>query len=381
MDRPRGTKAVAEAVAVLLVLSVTAALHVDRRSLTPLPAEEAGAARVTAVELGRLMVAPFTSALLPAPPVLAALAPPPSPPPAPPPRPGDSVISPPPATFDAPAPAPLPPPPALRRDPQFSAAQASGGTWAVSIGINDYPGGGHDLRSAVNDATDVDQALEALGVPADHRLLLRNAEASAAVVRRAAEWLVAHAAPDAVAVFFYAGHVRKLSSETEAIVAADGDLVTDAALADLLAQLPARRAWVAIAACYGGGFTELLAPGRVLSAAAGANSLAYENSKFARSYMVEYMVHQAMIERRAPDSVQAAFAYAQAALSRDYPGREPVQADAGSAPLDLRPPGAPRPPPADAPAGPPPEPPPGGGAPPTTQPPRCLIIFSCSGKT
>jgi len=53
-----------------------------------------------------------------------------------------------------------------------------------------------------------------------------------------------------------------------------------------------------MAACYGGGFTELMAPGRILTAAADANSLAYENESFGRSYLDEYLIHQALLESR-----------------------------------------------------------------------------------
>src|SRR5581483_3810426 len=216
----------------------------------------------------------------------------------------------------------------------------SGGTWAVMIGINDYPGTSHDLRAAVADAADMNVALAQFGVPADHRLLLQDGQATADVVRQSADWLVAHAGPDAVAVFFYAGHVRKLARTTEAIVGADGNLVTDADLASRLARLQARRAWIVMASCFGGGFTEALAPGRILTAAAGADDLAYENASFDRSYLVEYMIRQAMIEGRASGTVEDAFNYARAAIAREHPGREPVEIDDGAAPLDLRPPGA-----------------------------------------
>jgi hypothetical protein len=249
--------------------------------------------------------------------------------------------------FDGPA-ATAPPPAALSR---FGNVTPSGGTWAVLIGINDYPGTSHDLRAAVADSADMNLALSQLGVPADHRLVLQDGQATADVVRLGADWLVAHAGPDAVAVFFYAGHVRKLSSTTEAIVGADGNLVTDADLASHLARLQAGRAWIVMASCFGGGFTETLAPGRILTAAAGANDLAYENASFDRSYLVEYMVRQAMIEGRAPTTVEAAFEYARATLAREHPGREPMEIDDGPAPLDLRPPGArPAPPPRPAPA-------------------------------
>lgn len=248
---------------------------------------------------------------------------------------GDVAIAPPPETFDAP-PAPAAPPPAALRAPASSSGARGGGVWAVIIGINDYPGSRSDLRSAVNDANDVNEALAGFGVPGSQRLLVRDRQATAGVVLAAADWLVQHAGPDATAVFFYAGHVRKLSSSTEAIVAADGRVVTDAQLASALRGLAARRAWIAMAACFGGGFDEVLAPGRVLTAAADADHLAYENASYGRSYMVQFMVREAMIERRAPDSVQSAYDYARARLSAQYPGRVPVEYDRAGAPVVLR---------------------------------------------
>jgi Caspase domain len=239
--------------------------------------------------------------------------------------------------FDEAAAPAEPPPAALSR---FRNVKPSGGTWAVMIGINDYPGSSHDLRSAVADVRDVDEALGRMGVPADHRMVITDRQANAATIKLSVDWLNAHAGPDAVAVFFYAGHVRKISGNTEAILAADGAAITDADLGHRLRGLKAHKAWIAIAACYGGGFVETLAPGRVLTGAAPAHQLAYENSAFGRSYMVQFMIREAMLDGRAAATVQTAFDYANAALARQYPGREPVQVDHGTTPLDLRPPGA-----------------------------------------
>ena len=284
---------------------------------------------------------------------------------------GDVTIAPPPEVFEAAPPPTVSAPPQLRR-PAFEGVQAAGGTWAVMIGINDYPGAAHDLRSAVNDANDVNEALARMGVPGDHRLLLTKG-ADAELIRTAVDWLVAHAGPDSTAVFFYAGHVRKLSSDREAIVASDGSIVTDADLAAQLDRLQAQRTWVMLAACYSGGFTEVVKPGRILTAASPAHSLAYENDGFKRSYLVEYMVRRAIIEGRAAGSVEAAFAWARSELSRDYPNRVPVQFDAYDGELPLRPgrtassspppsssqPAPSQPPPTQpAPSEPPPSPPP-----------------------
>ena len=262
----------------------------------------------------------------------------------------ESVIAPPPDHFDAP-PAPTAPAPATLR---ASSTGKSSGVWAVMIGIDDYPGSGSDLRASVADANEVDAALAAYGVTGDRRLVLRNTQASAATIADSMRWLVAHSSSDATAVFFYAGHVRKVARGSEAMVAADGRLVSDASMASLLRPLAARKVWLGMASCYGGGFTEALAPGRILTGAAGANSLAYESSAYGHSYMVEYMVKRAMVEAKAPASVEQSFAWAVDALRADHPNRVPVQYDQLDGELSLG--VAPKPAPA-----PPSQPPPSGG--------------------
>jgi hypothetical protein len=148
-------------------------------------------------------------------------------------------------------------------------------------------------------------------------------------------------------VVFYAGHVRKLGPTTEAWVGSDGRVVTDAEVAQHLRPLRAARTWVVVSGCYGGGFTEVLAPGRILTAAAPANALAYETSTYQRSYFGEYLVHRGMLEGLGGPTVQSAFAYAAAVLHRDHPGREPVEIDDAAAPFGLG--DAPPPPLASAP--------------------------------
>lgn len=239
---------------------------------------------------------------------------------------GEVAIAPPPARFAPDDAAPGELPAALAATPPAGAATGTG-TWAVSIGIDDYPGGENDLRSAVADAREVDRAMAGYGVPPEQRLLVTDRDATAATIGLALDWLVANAGPDAEAVFFYAGHVRKLAATTEAIVGADGEVVEDVEVAERLEPLRAGAAWVAIAACYGGGFTEVVGPGRILTAAAGADDLAYENLRLGRSYLVEYMVRRAMVGGQAPESVEAAFAYAAEAIRRDHPNRVPVQDD------------------------------------------------------
>jgi hypothetical protein len=251
----------------------------------------------------------------------------------------ESVIKTAPTAFTGSAPRHTAPPARLNENSSYGAQAArQNGTWAVVIGINDYPGTENDLRSAVNDADDMQQALRTLGVTNDHILVLRDGQVTANTLLKSVSWLANHASADAVAGFFYAGHVRKTPYGNEEIVTSDGSSVTDNELAGALDRVQATRSWVAMAACYGLGFDEVLKPGRVLTAAAGRNSQAYENSSIGRSYMVEYMVRQAMIQGRASATVQTAFNYAVERIRAEHPGREPVQIDNSNGALDLRPP-------------------------------------------
>ena len=261
-------------------------------------------------------------------------------------------------------------PPVELRASQFVGTSPSGGTWAVLIGIDDYPGGGYDLGSAVKDVDDVDEALSRFGVTNDRRMVLRNGQASADGMLVAMDWLTANAGPDATMVVFYAGHIQKLAAGSEALVGADGGLVHDTELAAMLDRSPASRAWIGIAGCYAGGFTEVLKPGRVLTAAAAADQVAYENASLGRSYLVEYLVHRAMLANGIT-TVEEAFAWASAELRREHPDRQPVMFDHLAGDLDLRVAIAPAGP---APAGPAPAAPPPPPAPAPPAPDGCAAI-------
>lgn len=229
----------------------------------------------------------------------------------------------PPDHFDGPAPEPEPLPAELARS---SSVERRGGTWAVIVGINDYPGGGHDLRSAVNDASDTVAMLDAMGVPAERRVVLTDRAASRAAILASISWLADHAARDAKVLFFYAGHARNKGGQ-QLIVGSDGATISDVELAAAFDRVVADRVWFVMAACYSAGFDEMVRPGRILTAASGAHELAYENLGFGRSYLVEYMIRRTLTPGRA-GTIEAAFSVAEAELRRDYPNRVPVQIDA-----------------------------------------------------
>ena len=259
----------------------------------------------------------------------------------------------------------------------------AGGVYALVIGIDDYPGSSGDLTSAVADADTIDAALTGFGVPAGNRVVLRDGQARKGAVVAAIQQLAALGGPSATLVFAYAGHARKLDADTEALVTAEGDLLTDQELAGLLAPVRART-WLLLATCFAGGFTEATGPGRVLTAAADASSLAYESPALRASYLVHHLVREGWLQGRAGASVQDAFAYADAQMAAQNPERRPVQVDGGGGPLVL---GAGDPttafglaPQPDAPPTTTTVPPAG---PPSTAPPRpereCSLLVLCSG--
>lgn len=225
------------------------------------------------------------------------------------------------------------------------AAPVGKGVWAVVVGIDDYPGERYDLRAGIADARDVDAALARRGVPESQRTLLLGDDADGASLRAALDWLVAHAGPESTAVVFYSGHVREVTGDRdgdgeavdEALFLADGTEVIDGELAATLDGLAARRTWLAIAGCFGGGFDEAVGPGGLLTAAAPEGELAYENDDLGRSYLVEYVVRRPLLEGDAA-SVQEAFARGSAQLRRDHPDRLPVVLDRLGEPLRLGPP-------------------------------------------
>jgi hypothetical protein len=251
--------------------------------------------------------------------------------PAAPPAPAVAVAAPaPPTTAAPPAPeagaipaVPPPPPPGER-------------VWAVAVGINDYPGTRSDLVAADNDAIVLQEALLRAGVPGDHVRLVLDGEATVRGVLDAVDWLVTHAGPDDTVVFLYAGHVRDFGQGTEAIITAERGYIADWYLADRLAPLAARDGWFVIAGCYGGGFDELLAPGRVLTAAAAPGQLAFEDDGFGMSYLGEYLLRRGLANGEAGlPTVQADVAWAMARLEEDFPQYQLWNVDQSSGTISL----------------------------------------------
>jgi hypothetical protein len=241
------------------------------------------------------------------------------------------AVTPPPAVLEGAVAVPRAPAPDFAPAP----ARADGEVFALLIGIDDYPGRRFDLESAVADVDTIDAALAGFGVPARNRVVLRDGQATLDTVRSAIRSLVAQGGAGATYVLGYAGHARWVDRDTQEIVLADGGSLLDRELAALLAPARTQRMWLLFATCYAGGFTELLAPGRILTGAAPADQRAWEDPELNGSYLVHHFVREGWLQGRAGDSVQQAFAYADRTLARERPDRRPVQFDELGRPLVL----------------------------------------------
>lgn len=208
--------------------------------------------------------------------------------------------------------------------------------WAVVVGVDDYPGTSSDLRAAVADARDLASALVAYGVPGEQVRALYDGAATARGMLDAVDWLIANAGPEDTAVFLFAGHVRALGGGTEAMVTADAGWLTDWFLAGQFSRLQSRDAWFVVAGCYGGGFDELLAPGRVLTAGAGPGELAYESDAYGRSYLAEFVLRRGLLQGGAGEpTVQAAVAFGMRELAHQHPDRQLWHRDDAGYPISL----------------------------------------------
>ncbi len=200
------------------------------------------------------------------------------------------------------------------------------GRHALLIGI-DNARGAPQLRGAVNDARTTHEALLAYGFPRDQVRTLADGQAGRDDILSAIRELAAAVPDDGTAVFAFAGHTRVIRGQNH-IVAADGRTIS---ARDLAAALDAVRSpmWVLLPTCYAAGFSlpGIVGPGRVALFASAADRPSYEASWYGRSFLVQYVVAEAMLNGRASTSVEQAFAYAEEAISARYPGRVPLMDD------------------------------------------------------
>jgi hypothetical protein len=165
----------------------------------------------------------------------------------------------------------------LRGEPAASSAPAAdlGSVYGVFVGISDYPGDDNDLSYTAADARLVADAMgRGAGMRAGDGVVLTDAAATAANVRRAIQDVGARAGANDVFVFFFSGHGDRVASAAPTRSDPDGldetielydAAIDDDELSELLSLVPARVALVVLDACFSGGFAKdvISHPGRM----------------------------------------------------------------------------------------------------------------------
>lgn len=201
---------------------------------------------------------------------------------------------------------------------------------AVVIGIDRYLHS-PDLTAAVADARLLADALEHLGF--DEVRLLLDRRATRAAILRSMRHLAGAGGRGEPGVLFFAGHIRHVDGDPdgdgedqdEALLLSDGSLVYDGEVARAL-----RRArgplWLAYAGCYAAGFSDAAGPGRISTYAAAEHRLAYESPDLGQSFMVEFLVARALMDRGILE-VEEMYRYASNSMVGRYRRFRPVQDD------------------------------------------------------
>jgi hypothetical protein len=193
------------------------------------------------------------------------------------------------------------------------------------IGIN-HAAGSRPLAGAVADARNLGRALSQYGFLESNVSMLLEGEATRADILAKLDELAAATPKDGVAVFALATHTRVHGGQSH-LVAADGGLISASELAGRLAKVKSKM-WVALPTCFAGGYAlpGVVGKDRVATFASSAHEESFELGS-AGSYLFINMVRKAMIEGKAPDSVESAFEFAEAEIRRTAPRRVPLMTD------------------------------------------------------
>ena len=146
--------------------------------------------------------------------------------------------------------------------PRQASVQGGARVFAVMVGVSDYGGAQNNLDFTDEDARKLSETLRTDGSLNDASIVLTNAEATVAGVRRAFAEVAAQAGPEDTFLFFFSGHgdqseipVSGLEPDgkSEAIVLRDGE-ISDVDMAGLFGSLRTRLSLLVLDSCFSGGF-------------------------------------------------------------------------------------------------------------------------------
>jgi caspase domain-containing protein len=282
------------------------------------------------------------------------------------------------------------------------AAGASGSDrWAVLIGISHYQGDTHPTYGGDGDVSTFQTLLQRAGWPADHVLVLTDANATMSNMIGAMQWLAGHSSPSSFTMFHYSGHVCEqgrgpCSGSHKYLWSVDNQLMSDTRFGQIMGGIQGW-SWIDIAGCEAAAFDQGLSSShRFVTASSMADETSYESPSWHESIWTGTLVDQGMLQGRArsdgqPISVQQAVRWAQQQVPHTTAG-QPAGAQhpyavggTGEWYLSMPNPAQPSPPanPGGSQGSPGSSPPSGGGSqppgrPPVTCPPSVSPVLSCS---
>lgn len=196
---------------------------------------------------------------------------------------------------------------------------------ALIVGINNAAGT-PPLPGSVTDARNLHRALVGYGFQDRNITVMLEGEATRPAILGALRSLAKRTPANGLAVFAIATHTSRAGG-TNQLATAEGERISAGELAAYLRDITAP-AWIALPTCYAAGYAlpGIVGFNRVATFASSADRQAYQAGS-AGSFLFMSMVDHAMLEGRAPFSVESAFAFAHDELSRDHPNHVPSMSD------------------------------------------------------
>lgn len=196
---------------------------------------------------------------------------------------------------------------------------------AVIVGIN-HAQGTPPLPGSVTDAQHMHAALVGYGFREENITMLLEGQATRGAILSALRSMADRTPSSGIAVFAIATHTRR-SAGSNSLATAEGGRISARELASYLGAIRGR-VWTALPTCYAGGYAlpGIVGANRIATFSSSANDQSYQVGD-AGSFLFIHMVRRAMLEGRAPYSVESAFAFAHDEIQREHPEQVPSMND------------------------------------------------------
>jgi hypothetical protein len=191
------------------------------------------------------------------------------------------------------------------------------------IGVNNAPGSPH-LEGSITDARNMSKALLGYGFKGENIDMLADPTRSQILDGLAS--LNTRTSGNGIAVFLLSTHSSRRTG-TATFATGGGGRISAPELASFLAHVPGKLVSL-IPTCYAGAYKlpGIVGAGRLAVFSSDADEYSYQLGA-AGSWLVLYMVRYAMLQKKAPSSVEAAYRWTKATLDESAPNRSPNMSD------------------------------------------------------